>query len=131
LILSQCGTLFALRMGNERDLNIVAATLPESARALLDALPSLRRQDALVVGEGVTVPMQVHFDFLPPEYRPRSSSARFAEAWSDERAETLFVEDGVSRWRHQGRNPVDPRPAPQPSRGGGLLGGRKTGPVVV
>lgn len=119
-ILSQCGTLFALRMGNERDLAIVSATLPDNARGLLDSLPSLRRQDALVVGEGVSVPVRVHLDFLPPEHRPRSSSAEFARAWSQESGDAAFVEDGVARWRRQGRAMADPASKPDlpPPRGG-------------
>lgn len=120
-ILSQCGTLFALRMGNERDLAIVSATLPDNARGLVDALPALRRQDALVVGEGVSVPVRVHLDFLPPEFRPRSSSAKFAQAWSSETGDVGFVEDGVNRWRRQGRVSAEAKPDPAPPRGAGSV----------
>src|SRR5262249_44733952 len=49
-ILSQCSTVFALRMSNEKDQNFVRRTLPESVAGLLNALPALRQQEALVVG---------------------------------------------------------------------------------
>jgi DNA helicase HerA-like ATPase len=51
-ILSQCNTLFALRMSNERDHDFVKNALPESAQSFLSALPSLRTQEAIVMGEG-------------------------------------------------------------------------------
>src|SRR3546814_15387173 len=55
-ILSQCSTLFALRMGNQKDQDFVRRALPESAEGMLGSLPALRNQQAVVVGEGVVVP---------------------------------------------------------------------------
>ena len=52
-ILSQCNTLFALRMSNDRDQEFVRRALPESAAGMMGALPALRTQEAVVVGEGV------------------------------------------------------------------------------
>src|SRR3546814_2131134 len=52
-ILSQCSTLFALRMGNQKDQDFVRRALPESAEGMLGSLPALRNQQAAVVGEGV------------------------------------------------------------------------------
>jgi len=102
-ILSQCGTVVSLRMSNEQDQDFVRRILPEGARGLIGALPSLRPREAVVVGVGVTVPMRITFDTLAPEHRPRSSSARFSEAWQSDGADQSFVEQTVERWRHQRR----------------------------
>ncbi len=101
--LAQCGTIFALRLGNELDQRFVANALPEAARGMLAALAGMRRQEAMVVGEGVPLPMRIRFDELPPDARPRSRSADFATAWQQDAAGADFVEDGVRRWRMQMR----------------------------
>ncbi|MBF0354153.1 MAG: DUF87 domain-containing protein [Alphaproteobacteria bacterium] len=102
-ILSQCGTLFVLKMSNEQDQLFVARALPEGARDLLTALPTLRPQEAVLVGEGASVPMRIKFDHLPPEERPHSASAKFSETWNQETGDRAFVERSVERWRKQER----------------------------
>ncbi|HEX9648035.1 MAG TPA: DUF87 domain-containing protein [Alphaproteobacteria bacterium] len=102
-VVSQCGTLFALRMNNHKDQRFVEAAMPENGLGLLAALPALRRQEAVVVGEGVSVPMRLRFDTLPPEHLPRSGDAPFAEAWSKETVDPSFVLDSITRWRRQQR----------------------------
>jgi len=102
-ILSQCNTLFALRMSNERDQEIARRALPESAMGLLSALPSLRTQEAIVVGDGVKLPIRVKFDFLDEAHRPKSGTAEFSDRWKREDCERSFVDQTVQRWRAQTR----------------------------
>jgi DNA helicase HerA-like ATPase len=102
-VLSQCNTLFALRMSNQPDQEFVAKTLPDSAGGLINALPALRTQEAIVVGEGVNVPVRLTMDNLAEEFRPRSGSAKFAAAWRQETTPSGFVEATVERWRRQQR----------------------------
>jgi DNA helicase HerA-like ATPase len=103
-VLTQCGTLFALRLSNELDQQFVASALPDSSHGMLAALPSLRRQEAIVVGEGVPIPMRICFDSLPPQNQPHSGSAHFSRAWQADAADTDFIEEGVRRWRRQMRD---------------------------
>ena len=100
-ILSQCNTLIALRMSNERDHQFVRHALPESAHGLLTALPSLKVQEAIVVGEGVTIPLRVTLDNLDESQRPRGSSASFSEAWQNDVEDDGVVKATMERWRHQ------------------------------
>jgi DNA helicase HerA-like ATPase len=102
-ILSQCNTLFALRMSNDRDQAFVQRALPESAMGFIGALPALHRQEAIVVGEGVTLPMRVRFDDLPEGSRPRSWTTSFAQNWQQSRAGKDQVADIIDRWRRQAR----------------------------
>ncbi len=80
-ILSQCSTVFAFRMTNEKDQAIIQAAMWDSSHALLASLPLLGNGEAIAVGEGVSVPMRVRFSTLPSEERPRSSSAAFSHQW--------------------------------------------------
>lgn len=86
-------------MGNDQDQRFVANALPEAARGMIAALPSMRPQEAIVVGEGVPLPMRIRFDDLPPEQRPHSGSAEFSKAWQADAAGPEFLDEGVRRWR--------------------------------
>lgn len=100
-ILSQCSTLFALRMTNERDQAFVRSTLPESAAGLLNTLPTLRQQEAIIIGEGVAHPMRIRFNDLDPAQHPKGKATSFTEAWGEDQKGIDFVNSIVERWRHQ------------------------------
>jgi DNA helicase HerA-like ATPase len=102
--LSQCGTLFALRLGNEADQRLVAAAFPDTARGMLAALPSLKTREAIVLGEGTPLPMRIRFDELPEDRRPHSPGAPFSKAWrASAPPDAEFLNEGVRHWRSQRR----------------------------
>lgn len=102
-ILSQCNTLFAMRMSNEQDQHFVQKALPEAAAGLINTLSALRPQEAVAVGEGVVLPMRIRFADLPPEHRPHSQGTAFSEAWQHDEADLQLVEETIFRWRRQSR----------------------------
>lgn len=102
-VLSQCGTVFAMRLGHYLDQRFMGTALPDAARGMLAALPSMRTQEAIVFGEGVPLPMRIRFDDLPPEGRPRSDSAGFSSAWQDDTTDAEFLNEGIRCWREQTR----------------------------
>jgi uncharacterized protein len=101
--LSQCGTVFALRLGYHPDQRFMETALPGAARGMLAALPSMRTQEAIAFGEGVPLPMHIRFADLPPDRRPRSHSADFSKAWQSDAADVDFLNEGIRRWRGQSR----------------------------
>jgi hypothetical protein len=103
-ILSQCNTIFALRMSNDKDQDYVRTVVPEAAMGLMNSLPALRSQEAVVVGEGVTLPMRIRFNDLPLEHRPASDTAVFSKAWeTEDQPEWDLIYETIERWRHQVR----------------------------
>jgi len=102
-ILSQCNTIFAMRMGNQKDQEFVRGTLTEATLGLLDSLPTLRTAEAIAVGEGVSVPVRLCFDRLPEDRKPMSGTACFSAAWQSDDKDLSFVTEIVRRWRHQRR----------------------------
>jgi DNA helicase HerA-like ATPase len=98
-LLSECNTLFALRMTNQDDQDIVRGALPEASHGLMKFLPALRNGEAIVVGEGVSMPMRICFQPLPDKHRPRSSTASFSTAWARDVDDRSEVEQTVERWR--------------------------------
>jgi hypothetical protein len=101
--LSQCGTIFALRLANELDQRFMETVMPDAGRGTLATLSSLGTQEAVVCGEGVALPMRIRFDDLPRTRRPRSEGADFAKAWQTDSADAGFRDEGVRRWRQQSR----------------------------
>jgi DNA helicase HerA-like ATPase len=102
-ILSQCNTIFALRLSSQKDQDFVRGAMAESALGLLDFLPSLRNGEAIAVGEGVSVPVRIAFDELLPEHQPNSRTVAFSAAWSGDSTSSSFVAEVVDRWRRQRR----------------------------
>ncbi|HEX8402932.1 MAG TPA: DUF87 domain-containing protein, partial [Allosphingosinicella sp.] len=102
-VLSQCGTIIAMRLNNERDQHFVKAAMPEGARGFLDVIPALRNRECIVCGEGVSIPIRVAFDDLEHSRRPASSDPLFSELWKQTGQEEEMVARVVKRWRAQGR----------------------------
>ena len=102
-MLSQCNTVFALRLSSQHDQDFVRGTLAESAMGLLDVLPSLRDAEALVVGEGVPLPQRICFDQLPEDARPSRGNTSFSAAWEDASETIEMVQATIARWRRQHR----------------------------
>lgn len=102
-ILSQCNTIFALRMNNDRDQQFVQRAMPESAQGFLAALPALQRQEAIVVGEGVTVPMRIRLADLEPQHLPFGRAASFSANWHSGHVDDSRIAITIDRWRRQAR----------------------------
>ncbi|WP_432653742.1 ATP-binding protein [Sphingosinicella terrae] len=102
-VLSQCGTIIAMRLNNDRDQAFVKSAMPEGARGFLDVIPALRNRECIVCGEGVSIPIRVAFDDLERDRRPASSDPLFSELWRHSGDEDAMVTRVVKRWRAQGR----------------------------
>jgi DNA helicase HerA-like ATPase len=98
-ILSQCNTVFALRLSNDRDQEIVASAITDTSIGLLDFLPALGKREALAFGDGVALPVRIMFDALPADALPRSTTAMFTERWQSNHADEHFLSLVVERWR--------------------------------
>lgn len=101
-VLSQCGTIIAMRLNNDRDQAFVKAAMPEGARGFLDSIPALRNRECIICGEGVAIPIRVTFDNLEEHKRPASEDPSFVELWNRSGGEDELVERVVLRWRSQG-----------------------------
>ncbi|MDO6415905.1 DUF87 domain-containing protein [Sphingomonas sp. BIUV-7] len=102
-VLSQCGTIIAMRLNNDKDQAHVRSAVPEGARGLIEAIPGLRNREAVVVGEGVALPIRVVFDDLEPDKLPASSDPSFAQGWQIAPDEPSRLSKTILRWRAQGR----------------------------
>ena len=102
-VLSQCGTIIAMRLNNDRDQAFVRAAMPEGARGFLDSIPALRNRECIICGEGVAIPIRVAFDPLEEHRRPASADPLFSELWCQTGDEDQIIARTIRRWRSQGR----------------------------
>jgi DNA helicase HerA-like ATPase len=100
-VLSQCGTIIAMRLNNDRDQAYVRAAMPEGARGFLDAIPALRNRECIICGEGVATPIRVVFDDLEEPLRPASADPSFSELWKRGGGEEASLQRTIKRWRSQ------------------------------
>ena len=99
-VLSQCGTIIALRMNNSKDRSYVAAAIQDELRAIVDLLPSLRTGEGIISGEGVSIPSRVKFYKL--SNAPKSTDPEVTKEWS--KSHILSEKDYnllVSLWRNK------------------------------
>jgi uncharacterized protein len=104
-ILSQCNTVFSLRLTNERDQEILKAGISDAAASLLEFMPTMGTGEAVTFGEGVALPTRIKFDMLPANELPRSSTASFSKNWAKDLPDDSFLQEVVNRWRAQTYNP--------------------------
>lgn len=71
-ILSQCGTVIALRLTNDSDRTQVTSCASDNLKGLFSMLPVLRTGEALIVGEAVNMPIRAVIDRPPEGRRPDS-----------------------------------------------------------
>ena len=75
-ILSQCGTMIAMRLTNEADRSQIKACASDNLEGLFSMLSILRTGEALVVGEAVGLPMRTLISEPPKGRRPDSGDPK-------------------------------------------------------
>ncbi len=98
-LVSQCSTVFAMRLGHEDDQKIVRAAVSDAAGRLLAFLPSLGTREALVIGAGVPTVTRLRFDELPSNCIPRSHAIWGRELNTAEKIDDQLIGSIVGRWR--------------------------------
>lgn len=98
-IISQCSTLFAMRMSNERDQALLRSAVSDAAANLLGFLPSLGTREVFAFGEGVAIPTRLVFDELPAERIPSSEAIANAAADFGRLVDGEFIDAVIDRWR--------------------------------
>ncbi|MBZ0160832.1 MAG: ATP-binding protein [bacterium] len=114
-ILSQCGTMFAMRLANATDRAHVTGTVSDNLEGLFNMLPALRTGEAIIVGEAVHLPLRALIDAPTKNRRPDSHDPKVYDpdsngGWNRPKQAEDYA-NVLDKWRSE--NP----------RGGGTPGG--------
>ncbi len=88
-ILSQCGTMFAMRLANTTDRSHVTGTVSDNLEGLFNMLPTLRTGEAIIVGEAVHLPLRALIDAPARSRRPDSHDPK------------IYAPDANGGWNRQ------------------------------
>ncbi|KAA0225243.1 DUF87 domain-containing protein [Fimbriimonadia bacterium ATM] len=83
-VLAQCNTYLLHRIVSDDDQRLVKQLVPDSLTGLLEELPSLPQQEAILLGAATPVPIRVSMRTLPKEQRPDSEHPPFWRVWTGE-----------------------------------------------
>ncbi len=122
-IISQCNTLFAMRLANDRDQALLRSAVSDAAANLLSFVPSLGTREVLAFGEGVALPTRLRFKEVPAHQLPRSEATIASAPATGTGYDMHFVTSVLERWRGATTHrdvPNDPgfadRPLARPSQ---------------
>jgi DNA helicase HerA-like ATPase len=98
-IISQCNTLFSMRLANDRDQALLRSAVSDAAANLLSFVPSLGTREVLAFGEGVALPTRLRFKEVPPHQLPRSEATIATVPSHNAGHDMHFVSAVLERWR--------------------------------
>ena len=75
-ILSQCGTMFAMRLANSTDRSHVTGMSSDNLESFFNMLPTLRTGEVIIVGEAVHLPLRAVVDLPSEGRRPDSNDPK-------------------------------------------------------
>jgi len=96
-ILSQCSTIFSMRLSNEVDQEIIRKAIPGSSVSALNFISSLANGEAIAFGEALPVPMRLKFNRVSEHALPRAHGAEVRDAVED--PSTLNLSNVIERMR--------------------------------
>lgn len=85
-VLSQCGTIVALRMNNSKDRSHISGAMQDELKTMIELLSSLRTGEAIISGEAVKIPSRVQFYKLANAEKGKEPNV--SEKWSKENTST-------------------------------------------
>ena len=98
-IISQCNTLFTMRLANERDQALLRSAVSDAAANLLSFVPSLGTREVLAFGEGVALPTRLRFKEIPSHQLPRSEATIATTPSATTGHDMHLVNAVLERWR--------------------------------
>ncbi len=119
-ILSQCSTVFAMRLANEQDQAIIRSAIADSSASTLSFLSSMGQREAIAFGEGVATTMRLKFvkltqDMIPGHVQQAIDAANAAA--NAAAPGEIDLESIVRRLRNvRDSGDVVEEPVPEPAR---------------
>jgi uncharacterized protein len=107
-IISQCNTLFTMRLANDRDQALLRSAVSDAAANLLSFVPSLGTREVLAFGEGVALPTRLRFKEVPAHQLPRGEASLSSSPSAATGHDMHFISAVLERWRGASSNRDNP-----------------------
>jgi DNA helicase HerA-like ATPase len=98
-IISQCSTLFVMRLANDRDQALIRSAVSDAAANLLSFIPSLGTREVFTFGSGVALPTRMRFQELAAAQRPNSEAAGNTRSDAGNSVGRDLLSSVIDRWR--------------------------------
>ena len=99
-VLSQCGSLIALRITNSADRSKVSAVVPDDLGGLVEQLPSLRTGEGIFLGEIMPIPSRVRI--RKAKEKPIGDDPKLPDVWQiQQRPDSRLYSHALANWRTQ------------------------------
>ncbi|MGA8079824.1 MAG: DUF87 domain-containing protein [Xanthobacteraceae bacterium] len=98
-IISQCSTLFVMRLSNDRDQAFIRSAVSDASDDMLSFIPSLGTREVFTFGYGVGIPTRMRFRELPVAMRPHSDAAGNTRADASAPMQRDLIMSVIERWR--------------------------------
>lgn len=96
-ILSQCSTVFAMRLSNDSDQEIIRSAIPNSSLSTMSFLSSIGNGEAIAFGEAISVPMRMRFARVDQDRLPKANGV--SDKGSEITPDNVDLRKVVSRMR--------------------------------
>jgi DNA helicase HerA-like ATPase len=107
-ILSQCSTVFAMRLANEQDQAIIRSAIGDSSASTLSFLSSMGQREAIVFGDGAATTMRFKFERLPKSLLPGRGGTHHAADVVEGFGEDIDIGSIVDKLRNNQRTQQQP-----------------------
>jgi hypothetical protein len=98
-IISQCSTLFVMRLSNDRDQSLIRSAVSDAAASLLTFVPSLGTGEVFAFGAGVPLPTRMKFREVPLAQRPTSEAGGATRPTAGALPDRDMIGTVIERWR--------------------------------
>lgn len=101
-ILSQCSTVFSLRLTNDYDQGIIRKAISSSSASTIAFISSLSNRECIAFGEGMSTPMRLMFRNMPKAWLPGAEADVFGNNTpvnSQQQSHSIF-----NQWRGGNRD---------------------------
>jgi uncharacterized protein len=118
-IISQCNTLFVMRLSNDRDQAYIRSATADATANMLSFIPSLGTREVIALGSGIALPSRMQFKELPAAMRPNSEAGGNTRSDASAGMTRDLIASVIERWRsaslsHKSGSEFDePEAAPQ------------------
>ncbi len=101
-VLSQCNSFIIHRLQNPDDQKYVKGLVSSASADILDQLAIIPQQNAIITGDCVRTPIQVHIDHVNPT--PNSHDPKYVERWLSDMK--IPYEKTCNKWLNRGEGPA-------------------------